>query len=178
MALNLQAKEAIVTQTREVAESSVSAVVADYRGMTVTQLTEMRKRAREQGVTLQVIRNTLARRAFEGTDYACLNEALSGPTMLGFSEDEPGTGARLFRDYMREVPELEVKALTINGELYAAEELGKVASLPTKEEALAQLLSVMKAPVAKLAQTLNAVPSKLVRTLAAIKDLKANEDAS
>ena len=176
MALSLQSKETIVQETRAVAESSVSAVVADFRGMTVTELTEMRKRAREQGVRLQVIRNTLAKRAFEDTSYACLEESLTGPTMLGFSVEDPGAGARLFRDFIRADAALEVKALSINGELYSAEDLGKIASLPTKEEALAKLLSVMKAPIAKLTQTLNAVPTKLVRTVAAIKDQKAQAD--
>lgn len=178
MALSIESKQAIVDQTHEVAQSAVSAVVADFRGMSVTQMTEMRKQAREQGVHLQVIRNTLAKRAFEDTPFACLESALSGPTMLGFSEGDPGAGARLFRDYIRNDASLEVKALAINGELYGAEDLAKVASLPTKEEALAQLLSVMKAPVAKLVQTLNAVPSKLVRTLVAIKDQKAQTDQS
>ncbi|MYD43233.1 MAG: 50S ribosomal protein L10 [Gammaproteobacteria bacterium] len=177
MPLKLEAKEAIVVETREVAQSAISTVVADYRGMTVAEVTELRKQARHSGIRLSVIRNTLAKRAFEGTDYACLDEALRGPTMLGFSFEDPGAGARLFRDYARQCPALEVKALSLNGELYGAEDLAKVASLPTREEALAQLLSVMKAPIAKIAQTLHAVPAKLVRTLAALKDQQAASDA-
>lgn len=176
MPLNLAAKEAIVEKTRETAQSAVSTVVADYRGMTVAEVTSLRKQAREKGIELTVIRNTLAKRAFEGTEYENLAEALRGPTMLGFSFEDPGAGARLFRDYIRECPELEVKALSLNGELYSGEDLLKVASLPTREEALAQLLSVMKAPVSKLAQTLHAVPTKLVRTLAALKDKKNTAD--
>lgn len=176
MPLRLAAKEAIVAETREVAESAISTVVADYRGMTVAEVTELRKRARANNIRLTVIRNTLAKRAFEGTDYACLEEALSGPTMLGFSLDDPGAGARLFRDYGRECPALEVKALSLNGNLYGADDLVKVANLPTRDEALAQLLSVMKAPIAKVAQTLHAVPAKLVRTLAALKDQQATAD--
>ena len=173
MPLTLAGKEAIVEEAREVAQTATATVVADYRGMTVAELTELRKQARESGVKVTVIRNTLAKRAFEGTDYSCLDEVLRGPTMLGFSYEDPGASARLFRDYGRGCPALEVKALSLNGELYGAEDLAKVAALPTKEEALAQLLSVMKAPVTKLAQTLQAVPSKLVRTLVALKDQKS-----
>ncbi len=172
MPLNLAAKEAVVTAVRTHAESAVSALVADYRGMTVAESTRLRKRARDAGITVTVIRNTLAKRAFAGTDYECLEDALSGPTMVGFSHDDPGAGARLFHEYRRECPALEVKAISLNGALYGGEDLAKVALLPTREEALAQFLSVLKAPVTKLTQTLQAVPSKLVRTLVAIKDQK------
>lgn len=177
MPLSLAGKEAIVTEAHEVAQAATATVVADYRGMTVAELTELRKQARASGVKVTVIRNTLAKRAFEGTDYACLEEVLRGPTMLGFSYEDPGASARLFRDYRRECPALEVKALSLNGELYSAEHLAKVAALPTKEEAIAQLLSVMKAPVTKLAQTLQAVPTKLVRTLVALKDQKSASES-
>ena len=177
MPLSLAGKEAIVTEAREVAQAATSTVVADYRGMTVAELTELRKQARASGVKVTVIRNTLAKRAFEGTDYQCLDEVLNGPTMLGFSYEDPGASARLFRDYGRDCPALEVKALSLNGELYGAEDLAKVASLPTKEEALAQLLSVMKAPMTKLAQTLQAVPTKLVRTLVALRDQKNTDES-
>ena len=177
MPLSLAGKEAIVTEAHEVAQTATATVVADYRGMTVAELTELRKQARAAGVKVTVIRNTLARRAFEGTDYACLDDVLRGPTMLGFSYEDPGASARLFRDYSRGCPALEVKALSLNGELYGAEDLVKVASLPTKEEALAQLLSVMKAPVTKLAQTLQAVPTKLVRTLVALRDQKSTNES-
>ena len=176
MPLSLAGKEAIVAEAHEVAQAATATVVADYRGMTVAELTELRKQARSSGVQVTVIRNTLAKRAFEGTDYACLDDVLRGPTMLGFSYEDPGASARLFRDYSRECPALEVKALSLNGELYGAENLAKVAALPTKEEALAQLLSVMKAPVAKLAQTLQAVPTKLVRTLVAVRDQKSTNE--
>ena len=176
MPLSLAGKQAIVTQTHEVASTALATVVADFRGMSVLDLTQMRKQARESGVHLQVIRNSLAKRAFEGTDFACLNEVLSGPTLIGFSHEDPGAGARLFRDFGRGCPALEVKALAVGPELYEASDLAKVASLPTKEEAIAQLMSVLKAPITKLTQTLNAVPSKLVRTLVAIKDQKATTE--
>ena len=173
MPLSLAGKEAIVAATREVARTAISTVVADYRGMSVADLTEMRKQARAHGVQLRVIRNTLAKRAFEGTDYACLDAVLRGPTMLAFSYDDPGAGARLLRECSRKYPTLQVKALSLKGELYGAADLGKVAALPTRDEALALLLAMLKAPMTKLAQTLQAVPSKLVRTLVAIKDQKS-----
>lgn len=177
MPLTKEAKEAVVVETHEVAKTALSTVVADYRGMTVEEMTEFRKQARASNIQLKVIRNSLAKRAFQDTDYACLEESLAGPTLVGFSFEDPGAGARLFRDYGRQCPALEVKALAVNDELYAGSDLAKVASLPTREEVLAQLLSVMKAPIAKLTQTLNAVPSKLVRTLVAIKDQKSADES-
>ena len=177
MPLSLAAKEAIVAEMHEQALAASAMVVADYRGMSVTELTTLRKHARDAGVKLSVIRNSLAKRAFEGTDFACLEEVLNGPNMLGLSMDEPSASARLMRDHVREYPELEIKALAVNGELYAATDLAKVAALPTKDEALSQLLSVIKAPVTKLAQTLQAVPSKLVRTLVALKDQKSADES-
>ncbi len=175
MALKLDQKQQIVAEVNEVAASALSAVVADYRGLTVAEMTEMRSKARDSGVYLRVVRNTLARRAVEGTDYECLEETFVGPTLVAFSQEDPGSAARLLKDYAKELDALEVKALSIGGELYSADQIDRVAKLPTLDEARAMLLAVMQAPVVKLARTLNEVPGKLTRTVAAIADQKKAE---
>jgi len=172
MALRLAQKQAIVAEVNEAAASALSAVLSDYRGLTVEEMTALRAKARASGVYLKVIRNSLAKRALEGTDYECLDEALVGPTMLAFSQKEPGSAARLLKDYAKDHHALEVKALSIGGQLLAADEIDRIAKLPTLDEARAILMSVMLAPITKLARTLNEVPGKLVRTLAAIRDSK------
>jgi len=172
MALRLEDKQAIVAEVNEAASKALSAVVSDYRGLTVEQMTRMRAKARESGVYLRVIRNTLAKRAIEGTEYECLKETLVGPTMFAFSQEDPGSAARLLKDYAKEFEALEIKALSIGGKLLGPGEIDRVAKLPTRDEAIALLMAVMQAPVVKLARTLNEVPGKLVRTLAAVRDQK------
>ncbi len=172
MALKLEQKQTIVAEVNEAAGSALSAVLADYRGLTVEQMGEMRVKARDSGVYLRVVRNTLARRAVEGTEYECLTDALVGPTLIAFSQEDPGSAARLLKDYAGEFDALEVKALSIGGELFGADQLSRIAKLPTRDEALATLMSVMLAPITKLAQTMNEVPAQLVRTVAAVRDQK------
>jgi large subunit ribosomal protein L10 len=175
VALRLEQKRQIVTEVNEVAASALSAVIADYRGLTVAEMTEMRVKARESGVYLRVVRNTLAKRAVEGTEYECLNDAFVGPTLLAFSQEDPGAAARLIKDYAKDYAELEVKALSIGGILLGADQIDRVAKLPTLDEARSMLMSVMQAPVVKLARSLNEVPGKLVRTIAAVRDQKQAE---
>lgn len=172
MPLNLEDKKAIVAEVAEIAGTALSAVVADYRGLVVSEMTDLRKQAREKGVYIRVVRNTLARRAVEGTEFACLQEVLTGPTVLAFAQEEPSAAARLLRDFVKENKNLEVKALAISGQLLAADQLEQVAKLPTREEALATLMSVMQAPVTKLARTMKEVPGKLVRTIQAVREAK------
>lgn len=172
MALKLAGKQAIVAQVHEAANDALSAVVVNYRGLTVAQMTAMRAQARQRGVWLRVVRNTLARRAIAGTGHEPLLAVFSGPTMLAFSQNDPGAAARLVEDCARQYDALEVKALSVGGGLLEAAELSRVAALPTLDEARAQLMSVMLAPVGKLARTLAEVPGKLVRTLAAVRDAK------
>jgi large subunit ribosomal protein L10 len=126
-------------------------------------------------VYLRVVRNTLAKRAVEGTEYECLNDAFIGPTLLAFSQEEPGAAARLLKDYARDLEDLEIKALSIGGEMLGADQLDRVAKLPTLDEARSLLMSVMQAPVVKLARTLSEVPGKLTRTVAAVRDQKQAE---
>jgi large subunit ribosomal protein L10 len=175
VALRLEQKQQIVAEVNEVAASALSAVIADYRGLTVAEMTEMRVKARESGVYLRVVRNTLAKRAVEGTEYECLNDAFVGPTLLAFSQEDPGAAARLIKEYAKDYAELEVKALSIGGTLLDADQLDRVAKLPTLDEARSMLMSVMQAPVVKLARSLSEVPSKLVRTIAAVRDQKQAE---
>ena len=172
MAIGLEDKKAIVAEVNETATSALSLVIADSRGVTVDGMTALRKEARENQVTLRVVRNTLAKRALEGTDYECVNDALSGPSLFGFSMEDPGAAARLFKDFSKENEEFEVKVLAVGGQMLGAEQIDVLAKLPTREQALSQLMSVMKAPVTKLVQSMNEVPGKLVRTLAAVRDQK------
>ena len=173
MALRLEQKEAIVAEVRAATTHALSAVLADYRGMKVGQLTDLRRRARESGVYLRVVRNTLLQRAVAGTEYECLAEVADGPTMLALSNEDPGAVARLLKDASEEFETLAVKALAISGQLFAAEEIDRLASLPTREQAIAQVMAMLKGPIAKLARTLHEVPAKLTRLVAAIRDQKA-----
>ena len=172
MALNLAQKESIVAEVAEVAKSAYSAVGAEYRGLTVEQMTNLRVEARKVGVYVRVVKNTLARRAVEGTDFACIQGALKGPTVLAFSRTDPGSAARVIEAFAKGNNALKVTLVAIGGKLLAPSELSTLAKMPTYEQALAQLMSVIKAPVQKLAATINEVPGKLVRTLAAVRDAK------
>ena len=177
MPLNLEDKRAIVVSVNAAAAEALSAVVADYRGLSVAEMTNLRLKARETGVYLKVVRNTLAKRAVAGTEYECLTDALVGPTVLAFSQEDPGAAARLIKDFAKDHDALEVKALAIGGVAYDAKDIDILAKLPTRDEAIAQLMSVMQAPVAKFVRTLNEVPGKFVRTMAAVKDKKQQEAA-
>ena len=172
MALSFSEKEAIVADVAEVAAGALSAVAAEYLGLSSEEMTELRAKARNGGVYLRVVKNTLAKRAFEGTDYACMNEVLTGPLVLAFSQEDPGSAARVIKDFAKEHDKLVVKALSVSGQLLAAGEIDRLANLPTKDQAISMLMSVMQAPISKLARTLNEVPGKLVRTVAAIRDAK------
>ena len=178
MALRIDRKQEIVAEVNAAANAAFAAVAADYRGLTVAQMTGLRAAARDSGVQLRVVRNTLARRALAGTGHEQLGAAFVGPTMLALSEaaEDPGVAARLLRQYVAEYDALEVKALSVGGRLLEADALAEVAALPTLDEARARLMSVMTASVGKLARTLSQVPGKLVRTLAAVRDSKQDPE--
>ena len=177
MALRLEDKKAIVAEVNEAAAGALSAVIADYRGLTVGEMTELRVKARESNVYVRVVRNTLARRAVAETEFECLTEAFTGPTLLALSVEDPGAAARLLKDFGKAHEKLEVTALAIGGELLGPEQLDAVSSLPTLDEARAMLMGTMLAPVTKLAQTLNEIPGKLVRTTDAVRIQKEAEAA-
>ena len=173
MTLTLAAKKAVVEEVAAVASKAISAVVADYRGLTVNQMTELRASARKSGVYLRVVRNTLTRRAFENTEFACLDQHLVGPLFVALSLESPGDAARLLKGFSKTFEKLEIKALSIGGKVFGKEQIDAVANLPTRDEAIAKLLYVMKAPIEKFVRTLAEPHAKLVRTVAAIKDQKA-----
>ncbi len=172
MAIGLEDKKAIVAEVNGTATNALSLVVADARGVSVDGMTTLRQKARESSVTLRVVRNTLARRALQGTEYECVDEALVGPSLFGFSMEDPGAAARLFKEFAKEHKNFEVKVLAVSGQMLGAEQLDVLAKLPTRDEALSMLMSVMQAPATKLVQTMNEVPGKLARTLAAVRDQK------
>lgn len=172
MAIGLEDKKAIVAEVNETATSALSLVIADARGVTVSGMTALRQSARDNAVTLRVVRNTLAKRALAGTEYECVSDVLVGPSLFGFSMEDPGAAARLFKEFAKENKHFEVKALAVSGQMLGADQLDVLAKMPTRDQALSMLMSVMKAPVTKLVQTMNEVPGKLVRTLAAVRDQK------
>ena len=172
MAIGLEEKKAIVAEVNETAASALSLVIADARGVASNDMTALRASARENQITLRVVRNTLAKRALEGTEYECVTSTLTGPSLFGFSMEDPGAAARLFKDFASDNKEFEVKALSVSGELLGADQLDVLAKLPTRDQALATLMSVMQAPVVKLVRTANEFPGKLVRVMAAVRDQK------
>lgn len=174
MAIRLEDKKAIVAEVNETASNALSLVIADYRGVTSNGMSDLRAKARSENVSLRVVRNTLAKRAVEGTEYECVSEALVGPTILAFSMEDPGAAARLLKDYAKENDKFEIKALAVGGDMLGADQIDRLAKLPTRDQALALLMSVMQAPVTKLARTLNEVPSKVTRAVAAVRDQKQN----
>ena len=174
MAIGLEEKKAIVADVNETAANALSLVIADARGVTVGAMDDLRKQARENGVRLQVVRNTLAKRAIQGTEFECVSDALVGPSIFGFSMEDPGAAARIFKDFAKEQEKFEVKALSVGGKVLEADQIDALAKLPTLEQALGQLASVMIAPVTKLARTFNEVPTKVTRAVAAVRDEKQN----
>jgi large subunit ribosomal protein L10 len=170
--IGLKEKQAIVAEVNETASKALSAVMADYRGVTVEKMTLLRKQAREAGVHVRVIRNTLAKRAIQGTDFECMQDVLLGPNVLAFSIDDPGAAARVFKEFAKNNDAFEIKALSVGGKMLAADQIDALAKLPTREEALALLMSVMLAPVAKLTRTLNDIPGRVTRVVAAVRDQK------
>mgnify|MGYP001763929634 CR=1 FL=1 len=178
MALSFEDKKAIVAEISEVAKGSVSLVVADYRGLPVSKVTELRKKARESGVYLRVLRNTLAKRALKGTDFECIEGALAGPLIFGFAQNEPGSAARLFKGFAKDNEKLQVKALSVAGTYYDASHLDAIASLPSRDEALSLLAAMLLAPATNLARLISEPSAKLARGLNALKDQKEAQGAA
>lgn len=164
MAIKLEDKKAIVAEVQEAANGALSAVVADARGVAVGKITALRKQAREAGVWMKVVRNTLVRRAVTGTEFECLGDAFVGPTLIAFSKEHPGAAARIFKDFAKENQKFELKGAAFNG---ATVSIDVLASLPTRDEAIARLMSTMK----------EAAAGKLVRTIAAVRDQKQDQAA-
>lgn len=170
--LTRQEKEAIIAEVAAVAQNAQSAIAAEYRGLTVEQMTKLRVNARNSGVYLRVVKNTLARRALTGTGYESMGDSLTGPLVLAFSQEDPAAAARIMRDFAKESDKLVVKAIALSGRLLTPGDLAALATMPTRDEAISKLMAVMKAPIEKLARTLKAPADKLVRTIAAVREQK------
>ncbi len=159
MTLKLEGKKEIVAAVNQAATVAFAAVVADYRGLTVSQITKLRADARNQNVYLRVVRNTLARRAFQGTPFEILNDALVGPTIIGLSmsADDMGAAVRLLKDFSKENQKLELKIAAYDGKLFSDQQIDVLARLPSRTQALTLLASVMQAPVSKFGRVLTAI---------------------
>ena len=172
MALNLESKKRVVSEVAAVASRAYSAIAAEYRGLGVDELTELRVKARQNGVYVRVVKNTLAKFALAGTEFECMNDGLAGPLILAFSQQDPGSAARVIKDFNKQHELLKVKMVSIGGRALAASQLERLASLPTRLQAISMLMAVMTAPIEKFVRTLNEPHAKMVRTVAAIRDQK------
>ena len=177
MALKLEDKKVVVAEVNAVAAKALSVVGAENRGLTVTQMTDLRAKARKEGVYLRVVKNTLARKAVAGTPFECIAPALKGPVVLAFSRDDAGAGARIVKAFAKDNDKLVTTLVSLGGLLLKPADIDRVASMPTRSQALSQLLGVLKAPIAKFVGTLAAPNSKLVRTLAAVLEAKKAQAA-
>jgi large subunit ribosomal protein L10 len=173
MPLNLEDKKVLVAEVTEVAKTALSVVAAEYRGLTVTQMTDLRAKARAQGVYMRVVKNTLARKALAGTAFEPIGPKLKGPLVLAFSKDDPGAAARVVKAFAKDNEKLVATLVSLGGDVLSGKDLERVANLPTRAQALSQLLGVLKAPIQKFVSTLAAPNQKLVRTIAAVRDAKA-----
>jgi len=174
MAMNVEAKQAVVTEVAAVAKVAQSAVAAEYRGLTVAEMTKLRVAARQAGVYVRVVKNTLARRAVEGTSFECMKSSLKGPLVLAFSREDPGAAARVVKSFAKEHDKLVTVALSIGGELYPGSDLDRLASLPTLGEARTGLVRVLNAPLTQLVRTLAEPAAMLARTLKARSEQTAS----
>ena len=172
MALSIEQKKAVVAEVADVANTALAAVAAEYRGLTVEEMTDLRNKARDGGVYLKVAKNTLVRRAVVGTEYECMQESLTGPLLLAFSMEDPGAAARLVKEYSKDHDHLIAKLVAVGGQLYDESELDRLSKLPTYDQAIAMLMGVMKAPIEKFVRTLAEPHTKLVRTVDAVRDAK------
>lgn len=177
MAIRLEDKQALVAEVNEVAKRALSAVAAEYRGLSAGKFDILRDRARKNGIYLHVVKNTLARRAVEGTEFECLKPALIGPLVLGFSMEDPGAVGRVIKDFAKENEKLVVKAVAVGGTLYGPKDIERLASLPTKDQAIAMLLGTMKAPIGKFVRTLAEPAAKVTRAVKAVADKQGASQA-
>lgn len=161
MALNLSQKQEVVAELADVAAKAHSLIAAEYAGITVSQMTTMRKKARENGVYLRVVKNTLASRAVQGTDYECVQDSLVGPLLYAFSTEEPGAAGRLIKEFAKGNDKLQAKIVSMGGQLYPASHVDVLASLPTRDQALAMLARVLAEPASMFARAIKAVADKL-----------------
>ena len=168
MARNLEQKKEVVAELAEVASSAMSLVAAKYDGLTVAHLTDLRVKARKNGVYLRVVKNTLARRAVKGTEFECVSDALTGPLLYAFSKEDPGAAGRLIKDFAKTNDKLVAKVVSVGGKLYGAAELERLASLPTRDQALSMLLGLLTQPATQLVRVLAEPAASLARAIRAV----------
>jgi len=172
MSLSIEDKQRVVQELNAIASSSVSGAIADYSGLNVTEITELRTKAREAGVYLKVVKNTLSKRAFSDTSFECLTEDLKGPIIIALSEDDLASPARLFKNFSKEYEQLQTVGLAIGGNTFPASDLDRIAQLPTKQEAYSIIVHLLQAPIEKAVRTLKEIPTKFTRMAVAVKDNK------
>ncbi len=171
MSLTMEQKQAIVAKVAEVAAGAPAAIAAEYAGLNVAEMTVLRNSAREAGIYLKVVRNTLARRALEGTEFECMKEGLTGPLLLAFSNEEPGSAARVIRDFARAHDDrLAVRLIAVDGRLLEPAALERMANLPSLDQARSMLLGALQAPLGKLLRVLSEPEAKFARVLSASRD--------
>ena len=175
MPLNLEDKKVLVAEVTEVAKTALSVVAAEYRGLTVSQMTDLRAKARAQGVYMRVVKNTLARKALAGTAFEPVGPKLKGPLVLAFSKDDPGAAARVVKAFAKDNEKLVATLVSIGGEVLPGKDLEKVATLPTKDQARAQLLGLLMSPAQQLAAVIAAPATDLARVIAAFADKRKGE---
>jgi large subunit ribosomal protein L10 len=173
MALNLAQKQEVVAELAGVAGSAHSLVASEYAGLTVSQLTDMRKKARASGVFLKVAKNTLVSRAVDGTDYAIVKDELTGPLLYAFSQEDPGAAGRLIKEFAKSNDKLKPRLVAVGGKVYPGSHVDVLASLPTRDQALSMLLSVMSQPATMLVRLLSEPASQVARVVNATGQAKA-----
>jgi len=172
MPLRIEQKKAVVQELNSIASSSVSAAIAEYRGLNVAEITELRTKARKSGVYLKVVKNSLSKKALADTNFECLTKALQGPIIIALSADDLASPARLFKDFSKDYEHLKTVGLAIDGDAFPSSELDRIAKLPTRNEAYSTIVGLMKAPVEKALRTLNEIPVKFARLILAVKENK------
>ena len=170
MPLNINQKKEVVKELNEIANNSVSGAIAEYSGLSVLDMSDLRTKARESNVYLKVVKNTLSKKAFSETDFQCLSDSLNGPIVIALSKEDLASPARLFKDFNKEHESLKTVGLAINGDVFPPTDIDRIAKLPTKDEGYSILLGLMKAPIEKAVRLMNEVPTKFVRVVNAKKD--------
>ena len=170
MGLTLEQKQAVVAEVAAVAAAAPAAVAAEYSGLNVAEMTELRRSARDAGIYLKVVRNTLARRALEGTQFDCMRNTLSGPLILAFSNEEPGSAAKVIRNFAKENEKLVIRLIALDSRLLDATEIERVANLPSLDQARSMLLGLLQAPLGKFLRVLSEPEAKLLRLLDARRE--------
>ena len=172
MPLRIEQKKAVVEELHSIASSSVSAAIAEYRGLNVAEITKLRTKARESEVYLKVVKNSLSKKALADTNFECLTKALQGPIIIALSVDDLASPARLFKDFSKDYEHLKTVGLAIDGNVFPSSELDRIAKLPTRNEAYSTIVGLMKAPVEKALRTLNEIPVKFARLILSVKEDK------